>query len=176
MRKILRDLTLRWRIEERYILEKKIFPKLKNRKILWVGCAKYTKTYPKILEKNNNLVWTIDIDSKMAQFGGKNHIVDTIANAYKYFKKNSLDIIFLTGVFGYGLNKKQEAELTMKTCHDILKRRGLLIVWWGDRPGRNMINPSKLKNSKLFEQISLRKYPFSYRTKKNVVLEFYKKP
>jgi len=63
----------------------------------------------------------------------------------------------------------------MKNIHKVLKRKGIVVIWWADRPGRNMIHPSELKNIELFEEISLVGYPSGYRTNKGVVLEFYRK-
>lgn len=173
LRRLVRYLLLEQIAEERYILERKIFPKIKNKKILWVGCAHYTVPYLKKLKGND--VWTIDIDPKMAKFGGEKHIIDTIVNADKYFKKNFLDIIFMTGVFGYGLNTKKEADSAMKTCYDILNKKGILVIWWKDVEGHNQINPKKLSNFKLFKLLKIAKYPSGYKTKKEVILEFLRK-
>jgi len=169
-RKIAREALLKWRNESRYVLERKIFPKLKGKKVLLVGCAHYTKDYPKKLAYND--LWTIDIDPKMAEFGAKRHIIGNVVEINKYFSKNFFDVIFLTGVLGYGLNEVKDAEESMKNLYMVLKAKGRLVIQWSDIPGKNQINPQKLKNFKLFYQKEMFGYPSNYRTKNNKVWEF----
>ena len=60
----------------------------------------------------------------------------------------------------------------MESCFATLKKEGKLIIWWADVPKRDMINPRRLRNFKLFKPVALVGYPSGYRTKKNVVIEF----
>jgi SAM-dependent methyltransferase len=170
LRKIARELLLPLRSESRHILERKIFPKIKNKKVLLVGCAPYTREYPKKL-KNNDL-WTIDINSDMKIFGAKQHIVGNVADINDYFQKNSFDIIIFFGVFGYGLNEINEAEKTMLNFHKVLKKTGLLILLWTNRKGCNPIKPRLLKNFNLYKPITFLGYPSGYQTKNKGVYEF----
>ena len=147
-RKILREILLKWRQRCRYDLEKKIFPKIKNKKVLLVGVANYTADYPKKLRKND--LWTIDINPKVAKFGAKKHIVGSVVEINKFFSNNFFDFIILYGVLGYGLDTLDEAEETMKNCHKVLKEGGILLIGWGP----NIPNPpNKIKNIKLFKQV-----------------------
>jgi len=174
-RKIARELLLKWRNKERYILERKIFPRIKNKKILLVGCAHYTSDYPKRLKDNQ--LWTIDIDPEMVKFGAGNHIIESIVNVDKYFQKEFFDVIILFGVFGYGLNDKKEAEKTLENCAKVLKKKGILIIGWNDLPGYNPINPRNLKNFNLYQSFSWDSIPSGYKTEKRLkgVFEFLKK-
>lgn len=165
LRKIARELLLKWRCRPRYDLERKIFPKIKNKKVLFVGIAEYVKDYPKKLK--NNELWTIDIDSRVAKFGGKKHIVGNIAEIDKYFSENFFDFIFLCGVIGCGLNKLEEVEDALKNCYKVLKKGGILIIGW------DPISLSKhylkiplsehLSNYKLFVPINFYNFPSKYR-------------
>jgi len=171
-RTFVRPLVLKQNNEARYIIEKKVFPLIKNKKVLLVGVAEYCDFYPKILEKNNNDVWSIDLDSNVTKYGAKKHVVGDISSASKYFKRDFFDVILMGGVFGYGLNDKEAAEKTMSEIFRILKKDGLLIIWWSDSPKRNMVVPSKLKKYKLFKTISIRGVPTGYKTKEGAVFEF----
>lgn len=152
-RKILRPIFLKWDSPCRYLVEKKIFPKIKNKRVLLVGCAEYAEHYPCLLEKNNR-VYSIDIDPEAAKYGAKHHIVGDVCRINKYFKENTFDIILFGGIFGYGLNNVKDAEIAMKNCHYVLKRGGLMIIWWANTPKHNQIIPKKLNNFKLFRETS----------------------
>ena len=52
-RKIIRELVLKWRNPSRYIIERKIFPKIKNKRVLLVGVADYIEDYPQRLKEND---------------------------------------------------------------------------------------------------------------------------
>jgi len=175
-RKVLRELLLKWRSKSRYIIERKLFPKVKNKRVLWVGCAEYTKDYPRKIEKNNNELWTIDIDPKVAEYGAKKHIIGNIANADKYFEKEFFDIIFFIGLFGYGLDEKKDAEKAMKSCYKILKKDGSMIIHWSNLEGRNKVKPKELKNIQLYTPKSIFGLPELYKINNNTkIFEFYKK-
>lgn len=173
LRKIAREALLKWRIEDRYLIERKIFPKIRNKRILLVGCADYTKDYPKRLKDNKeNYIWTIDIDPKVQNFGSNKHIIGNISKIRSFFPKEFFDLIFLVGVFGYGLNKKKEAEKALDDCSKIIKKEGLLVIGWSDIPNHNQTNPKKLKNFKKFKEVQAFGIPSGYRTNKNKILYF----
>lgn len=147
------DFVLKWNNEARYIVERKIFPDIKNKRVLLVGVEKYADFYPALLEKNQNGVWSIDINPQVSEFGAKKHILGDICKASEYFKKEFFDVILLGGVFGYGLNKTADAEKAMKECYKILKKEGLLIIWWSNSNGHNQIDPKKLQSYGLFSEV-----------------------
>lgn len=173
-RKILRELLLKHRCEERYILERKLFSIAKNHKrVLLVGCEHYNKNYPKML--NGSEVWSIDISEESKEFGAKKHIVGSISDADKFFQKNYFDFIFMGGVLGFGLNNKKEADRALKNCFRIMKPDGFLLIWWNNVSGHNQVDPRSLPSFNLFSPIKFKKYNSGYMTKKGVVLEFLKK-
>lgn len=173
IRKILREILLKWRSPPRYVLERKIFPKINGKKILLVGVAHYTANYPRLLgEDKRNELWTIDIDPKMKEFGAKKHIVDDITNVDKHFKKGFFDVIVMVGVFGYGLDIKKGGEKALKACFNVLKAGGKFIIGWSDFEPHDKSNPEKLKNFKLFKRASFYGFNSCYRTKDNKIFEF----
>jgi SAM-dependent methyltransferase len=169
-RKFFRGIFLRWFNPGRYLIEKKIFPKIKNKKVLLVGCADYTEWYPSVLEKQKNDVYSIDLDSAVSKFGAKKHVVGNAIFLSKYFKKNFFDVIFFGGIFGYGLDEIKDAEKAMKNIYTILADNGRLIIWWNDTPQRRKVNPALLKSYSLFGE-----YTPPLRTRQNVVFLFLKK-
>ena len=173
IRKIAREILLKYRNKFRYCLERKIFPRIKNQKVLIVGCAPYTSDYHKRLKEND--VWTIDINPKMSKFGAEKHIIGDVTNIDKYFPKDFFDIILMVGIFGFGLNIKKQAEKAMKSLYKILKKGRVLIIGWANTQEHNQINPRKLKNFKLFIPENMFGFPAHYETKNNKILEFLRK-
>jgi len=143
---MIRKLVLRWRNPSRYFIIKKVIPEINNKKVLWVGVAKYCVDEVKKLEKNND-VTTLDINSELINFGAKKHIVDDISTTKL---DEEFDFIFLLGVLGYGVDLPQIAEKTFRNCYRLLKTNGILIVSVLDVPKRNYIKIRELRNYKLF--------------------------
>ncbi len=170
IRRFIRGLVLKWRLEVRYIIEKKIFPKIKHKRVLLVGVEYYTENYPNLLKTSD--LCTLDINPSVAKFGAKNHIVGDVSEVDKFFPEESFDVVLLLGIFGYGLNDMKGAEKTLENCSKILKKNGLLILNWSDIVGKNPIKPRSLKNFSLFSPISFNGYSSAYRTRQNHIFEF----
>ena len=149
-RKILRELFLRWRCKPRYDLERKIFPKIKNKRVLFVGVASYTADYIKKLRGND--VWTIDVDPKVAQYGSKKHVIGSISQADEFFEKEFFDIVIICGVFGYGLNEHKEGERVFNAVYKILKKNGILLLGIENKYAGKI--PERISNSKQFKRTS----------------------
>jgi len=173
LRRAARELSLKWRNEGRYIIERKIFPKIKNKKVLLVGCASYTSDYPKRLQENE--LYSIDVNKEVVMYGAKNHIIGSVVDIDKYFEKEFFDAILFFGVFGFGLNNKKEAEKALKNCYNVLKTGGVIMIMWQNIPGHNQISPRELENFKLFKTINVSNYISGYETRKKQIFEFLKK-
>ena len=164
-RKIIRELFLKFRCVPRYDLERKIMPKIKNKKVLLVGVADYVSDYPKRLSENE--LHSIDIDPSVARFGSKKHITGSVVEIDKYFPENSFDVILFCGVFGCGLDAIEDAEKALQNCHKVLKEGGILIVGWDtksveDKGYRTPLSES-LENYKLFVPVSMFGFPVGYK-------------
>ena len=124
----------REKYEDRNVLERIIFPyilsHLKPKIILDIGREDYQKFYNEFFK--NKELWTMDIDPKMEEFGAPNHITDDVSNIEKHFENNYFDFILMNGVFGWGLNEKDDIEKTFNAIHNILKPGGLFILGWND--------------------------------------------
>lgn len=161
--------------EDRYILEQKIIPYFINlsefTRILFVGCDVYTKHYEKWFRQKE--YWTIEVKPLKKIYGAKRHIVGSISDLKLYFPDNYLDLIICNGVFGWGLNEREEVEKTFAGCFDCLRQGGVLIVGWNDLPERK---PFPLEECKslgkfqpyIFPPLSTSQYDLSQETYKHV--------
>ncbi|MDF5713112.1 MAG: methyltransferase domain-containing protein [Rhizonema sp. NSF051] len=124
--------------QDRYILEQKIIPyfvdKQEFTKVLFVGCGSYTKHYEKWFRQKD--YWTIDINPMKKIYGAKKHIVGSLGDLNLYFPENDLDLIICNGVFGWGLNEREEVEKAFTGCYKSLRKGGVLIIGWDDTPER----------------------------------------
>jgi SAM-dependent methyltransferase len=170
----LRELLLKWRNPGRYIIERKIFPNIKNKKVLLVGCAKYTYFYPDRLKDNE--LWSIDFDKEVAQYGAKRHIIGDVSQVDKYYEKDFFDVILFFGIFGFGLNDAKNGERAMENCYKILKKGGKMIIMWNDAEKYNPVVPEKLKGFSKFKRENFLNYKSGHRTSNNEVFEFLVKP
>jgi SAM-dependent methyltransferase len=155
IRRIIRNSILKWRCPPRYIIERKIFPKIKKKRVLFVGVADYTKEYPAMLKEND--LYTLDINPSVTKFGATKHIVGNAVKVNKYFEKNFFDIILHLGVLNYGINTPEEADESIKNCFKILKKEGLLVISSPEGPvgsGRVPINIRDLPHFRLFHPIN----------------------
>ncbi|AKG23327.1 class I SAM-dependent methyltransferase [Calothrix sp. 336/3] len=119
---------------DRTILEQEIIPYFRDlsefHKILFVGCDWYTTSYKKLLK--NKEYWTIEIDPKKRQYGSDKHIVDGIQNLSLHIEPGYFDLIFFNGVFGFGLNTKDDTDKAFQAYFDALRTRGVLVFGWND--------------------------------------------
>ncbi len=122
---------------DRRVLEKDIIPYFIQQedfqKLLFVGCGSYTKHYEKWFQHKQEY-WTIDINPFKKLYGAKRHIIDSSSNLTFYFPENSLDLIICNGVFGHGLDDKEEVEKAYGSCYQCLREGGVLIIGWDDAP------------------------------------------
>lgn len=122
--------------EDRRILEQVIFPYFLNdasyHNILFVGCHWYTRGYNKLFEESKDY-WTIDVEPKRARYGAKKHIIDGLQNLREHFAPEALRLILCNGVFGWGLDRKEDVEQAFEACFECLSDdRGVLVVGWDD--------------------------------------------
>ena len=103
---------LRLRSPDRELLEKKILPyfaaRKEFRKILFVGCDWDTKLYQRSFR--DRAYTTIDVDPTRRAFGAKRHIVGSMARLKDHVSAGELDLILCNGVFGWGLDGRDEAS------------------------------------------------------------------
>lgn len=124
------------------------------RRVLFVGCAAYTRDYEKHFAGHD--YYTIDVDPAAAAYGASrpdHHFVDSVKHLGRYFQPSSLHAILLNGVFGYGLDDPQRAEDTVATCYDHLVKRGTLMIGWNDLPQCKPFEPLGLTALGRFDRV-----------------------
>ena len=121
----------------RYILEQIIIPYFVYQKdiktVLFVGCDWYTKHYHREFFRGMEY-WTIDPDSKKQRYGSPNHVVDSLEKLHYYFPSGYFDLIICNGVYGWGLDHKEQCEIAFRNCFDCLRYGGEFILGWDDLP------------------------------------------
>ena len=126
------DLTIQ--SDDRRILHDMIFPFVLEhqdlRRVLFVGVEWYTRGYEKRL-KGKDFV-TLEIDPGLANYGARRHIVDNVEHVREHFAPDSLDVVFMNGVFGWGLNARDAVDRAFGGCFEALRPGGLFIIGWND--------------------------------------------
>ena len=142
----------RLEFEDRDVLERIIFPHIlinnNPQTILDIGREDYQHFYNEFFDGRE--FWTIDIDPAREEFGSDNHVIDSAANVKDHFDENYFDFILMNGVFGWGLNKKDEIESAFSGIYDILKPGGLFLFGYNDVPDLTPIPLNKIESLKKF--------------------------
>jgi len=123
---------------DRIVLEHQILkhyaanPSLQN--ILFVGCDADTAGYHEHFKGRRYV--TLEPNADNRSFGATEHIVGTMENMGDHIPAGSLDLILCNGVFGWGLDEKENCEKAFSAAHVALKPGGQLLVGWNDVPRR----------------------------------------
>jgi SAM-dependent methyltransferase len=73
-----------------------------------------------------------------------------------HLPENYLDLIICNGVFGWGLNDKEEVEKAFLGCHQCLRQGGVLVIGWNDTPEKK---PFPLENCESLSKFSPYVFP-----------------
>jgi len=137
------DLWVVYRKDRRH-LDRELIPVIGRRggKVLFIGCRKYTKHYPRLLAARGLECWTIDIDPIAARWGAsERHVIGDILDEPDHWSASSFDTIILNGVFGFGLNSERDQDAALRACRLLLAKDGWLVLGWNtDRS----VDPSEL--------------------------------
>jgi SAM-dependent methyltransferase len=147
--------------EDRRFLENTLLPTLDAdvtiERLLFVGCAAYTRHYPRIV--GHTEFWTLEPQPRRAHHGASLHIVDTLQRLPCHVPPAHFDAIVVNGVLGWGLNRRDDAEAALSACHAALRPGGLLILGWNDVVPRNGIPPATLVALNRFAPGGLEAFP-----------------
>lgn len=124
----------RMRTSDRDALEQVILPAYARRadiaRVLFVGCAWYTRHYEAMFP--GRTYTTIDPDPWKRRFGARRHIVAGLEAIGEHVAPASLDLIVCNGVFGWGLDSRDDCERAFAGCFDALRSGGELVIGWND--------------------------------------------
>ena len=119
---------------DRIHMEKTILPALAAggfRRVLFVGCRRYTTHYGRWFTDRGIEYWTTDIDPNAGRWGDKHHHVTAdVRDLDRHFEPHSFDLVLLNGVFGFGVDEPDAMNRTLDTLHTLMMPDGLLLVGW----------------------------------------------
>lgn len=143
---------LRMKTADRAVLEQTILPWFASepgfQRVLFIGCDWYTKGYSKLFAGKE--YWTLEANRNRAKFGAARHIRDFSQNVTRHFAPAALDVVFMNGVFGYGLNERQPTEETFAGLHECLRHGGVLVFGWNDIPQNRPFPVEQIESLKRF--------------------------
>jgi len=143
--------------EDRRVLEQEIFPFFQRqsgiRTVLFVGCDWYTRHYERAFFAGRNY-WTLDVSPAARKHGGRQHVVAPLESLAGHFPPDFFDLIFCNGVYGYGLDTREQCELAFAACHSRLKKGGCFVLGWVDIPQRTPVPLDSLAALRHFEKMT----------------------
>jgi len=74
----------------------------------------------------------MDFDPKRKKWGAKNHKVGDAADVGTMFEANYFDVVFMNGVYGWGLNDPAKIEQCFAGIYQILKPGGFFLLGYND--------------------------------------------
>ena len=169
------------RTPDRDTLERVILPAYAARpdigNVLFVGCAWYTRHYEKMLP--GRIYRTIDPDPWKKRFGSRRHIVAGLEDLAAHVAPGSLDLIVCNGVFGWGLDKRDDCERAFDACFEALRPAGELVIGWNDVPEHRPLALASLQSLRRFRPLTfapLDSAQYLANPENGHVFDFYAKP
>ena len=127
---------------DRIILEQVIFPQYAQdpgiARMLFVGCGMYTAQYQRLYFPDKDF-WTIEPDPDAARFGARQHIIAPLEELERHFPENHFNLIICNGVFGWGLDRREQCDAAFSQCHSRLTDGGHFLFGWDDVPRRTPV-------------------------------------
>lgn len=126
------------RSPDRAVLQDVIFPRVRallaadgEADILWIGCARFTRTYYRVLEGAGARCWTLDIDPAVARWGRRGrHVIGDVAMLARLFPGWRFHAIFCNGVFGYGIDTVAAQGAAIEAMARATVPGGWLLLGW----------------------------------------------
>jgi SAM-dependent methyltransferase len=121
------------RSPDRSVLLERILPAFAARggTILWVGCRRYTQTYPALIESRGAACSTLDIDPDVARFGHPaRHVTGNLLDAERLLPRRDFDALLCNGVFGFGIDGPVAQRQALTVMSNLLAPGGWLMIGW----------------------------------------------
>jgi len=139
------------------------------KRILIVGIAEFTQHY-RLLFKQKEFVRTIDIDPNVAKFSSPQiHIVDSIENIEQHIDQDSLDLVLMNGVYGWGLANEDALRKSLSNIHILMKDEGVLVFGWNEV---DPYDPLKIRSRNYFDMFQ----PYLFKGKSEIKFPTSKNP
>ena len=141
--------------EDRRVLEQIIFPFYRTdasiRSILFVGCDWYTRHYERSFFTGTDY-WTIEFAPEKRKFGARQHVVGPLESLATHFPAGTFDLILCNGVYGWGLDRREQIESAFTQCHQTLRDGGHLMIGWDDIPARVPVPLEQIESLRRFQR------------------------
>ena len=121
------------RSPDRAVLEGRVLPAFaaSGGSVLWVGCRRYTRHYPAMLEARGATCHTLEIDPAAARWGRSGrHVVGSLLEVDRLYPAGSFDAVLCNGVLGFGVNEPAAQAQALAAMARILKPEGWLLLGW----------------------------------------------
>ena len=131
-------------------MEKEILPRAANSglsPVVFVGCAPYTWRYEKFFRGTGAEYVTTDINPSARVWGARRHVQCPIQNIDQYMPAGSVGLLFLNGVFGFGVDTEDAMNRALRSVRRVLSDGGLLLLGWNTDL---IADPMGLGNARLF--------------------------
>lgn len=142
------------RTEDRRVLEQLIFPYYTRRpdirSVLFVGCDWYTRHYGRVFFRKHDY-WTIEPSERARKFGSKRqHVVAPWERLDEHFREGYFDLIVANGVYGFGLDTREQCEAAFAKSYSRLREGGHLVFGWNDIPERTPVPLGEIASLRRF--------------------------
>ena len=130
------DIRNTWRVSrspDRAVLRQTLLPAFapQEGRVLWIGCRRYTASYPDRLAQGGAEVWTTDIDPDVARWGAKNrHRTGDVCKIDRLFGDMTFDAVLCNGVLGYGVDRPADQRAALDAIAIVLRPGGRLLLGW----------------------------------------------
>jgi hypothetical protein len=124
------------------------------RSILFVGCDWYTRHYERTFFRRTDY-WTIDISPRARRFASRRHVVGPLERLDEFFPEQRFDVIVCNGVYGFGLDGRQQCERAFELCHSRLVDGGHFLLGWDDLAARTPVPLEEIASLRLFRTFVL---------------------
>lgn len=143
--------------EDRRILETQLLPWYSSRPefktIVFTGNQWYTMGYRKLF-KNRRWIVMEQCPRAARRYGGPDVVNASCADAALHFPAESLDLVLFSGVFGYGLNTREELESALNGFYSAMKPGAEMLFSWDDTPKNTPFDPLTSPAFAKFERIT----------------------
>ena len=133
---------------DRDVLERVILPAYARlpgmRRVLFVGSDWFTRHCEKLFLGHEYC--TLDPDPWKRNFSARRHIVAGLQSLDARFDESHFDLIVCNGVFGWGLDQRDDCERAFMACFTRLKPGGHFMLGWNDVPAHSPLPLASLQS------------------------------
>jgi SAM-dependent methyltransferase len=106
------------------------------RRVLDIGVAWYTRSYPKLFAGVD--YWTVDYDPASARIASPQHHTVSATRIDEVFDADTFDLVVCNGVVGWGLNEPEDVTRALDACATVMRPGAWLVLGWNDMDGRRV--------------------------------------